>query len=252
MKAYIADDEVWVVLGLRKQLENIDLPIQVVGTANNGLTAKEEIGSLQPEVVFTDIRMPGENGLELLSDIHEVNPGCKVVIISGYEDFSYAKEAIRHHAYEYLVKPIRKEELHRVLHSIQEELYPDVSEASLQEEKKAIWQAHATNVDRVVEEVRLHFRENITLSMFADKYGMSSANLSAQLKEKLSMTFSDYITSLRLQYAKDLLRDEKLSVQEVAEASGYSDYFYFTKVFKKVEGISPSKYRKALEGEIRI
>lgn len=246
MKTYIADDEVWVVLGLRKQLEKIDLPIQVVGTANNGLTAKEEIGTLQPEIVFTDIRMPGENGLELLSDIHEVNPGCKVVIISGYEDFSYAKEAIRHHAYEYLVKPIRKEDLERVLHSIQKELYPDATEEGLLEEKRTLQRGNARDVDRVVEEVRMHFRENITLSMLAEKYGMSTANLSAQFKERLSVTFSDYITSLRMQYAKDLLRDEKLSVQEVAEASGYSDYFYFTKVFKKVEGISPSKYRKAL------
>ena len=60
------------------------------------------------------------------------------------------------------------------------------------------------------------------------------------------MNYSDYLTSLRLQKAKTLLKEPNLSIQEIAEQSGYTDYFYFTKVFKKAEGISPSKYRKEI------
>ncbi|MBQ1901437.1 MAG: response regulator [Lachnospiraceae bacterium] len=248
IRTYIADDEIWVVLGLQKQLEKTGLPIQIVGTANNGLTAKEEIGKLQPDIVFTDIRMPGENGLELLRDIGDLSEDSRVVIISGYEDFQYAREAIRNHAYEYLVKPINQEELLRVIHSIQREIHPEETEIQMQEEVKALRSERATDIDKVVEEIRDHFTENISLTSLAKKYGMSSANLSAQLKDKLQMTFSDYLTSLRIQNAKQLLKNPNVSVQTVAEESGYPDYFYFTKVFKKVEGISPSKYRKELEG----
>ena len=83
LNIYIADDEVWITLGLKKLLEKTGFDVWVVGTANNGLTAKEEIAEFRPDVVFTDIRMPGLNGLELLSAIHEVSPETKVVMISG-------------------------------------------------------------------------------------------------------------------------------------------------------------------------
>ena len=66
------------------------------------------------------------------------------------------------------------------------------------------------------------------------------------IKDELQMNFSDYIARLRIQRAKELLEDETMSIQEIAEIVGYNDYFYFTKVFKKVQGISPSKYRKSL------
>ena len=111
LNVYIADDEVWITLGLKKLLEKLNMDVFVVGTANNGLTAKEEIAMFKPDVVFTDIRMPGLSGLELLQAIPEVSPDTKVVIISGYAEFSYAKEAVQHHAYDYLLKPIKEEDL---------------------------------------------------------------------------------------------------------------------------------------------
>ena len=118
INVYIADDEVWITLGLKKLLEKLDIDARVVGTANNGLTAKEEIAFFKPDVVFTDIRMPGLTGLELLRAIPEVSPDSKVVIISGYAEFSYAQEAVQHHAFDYLLKPIKEEELTRVMSAI--------------------------------------------------------------------------------------------------------------------------------------
>ncbi|SFK41532.1 two component transcriptional regulator, AraC family [Lachnospiraceae bacterium KH1T2] len=244
--AYIADDEVWVVLGLKKQLEKTGFPVKVVGTANNGLTAKEEIGSLKPDIVFTDIRMPGENGLDLLHDIGNESPESRVVIVSGYADFSYAKEAISGHAYDYLVKPVHQEELESLIDKLQKELEPELSEEEARQEAEVIHEENATDVDRVIKRIRANYTKEINLTDLAEEFGMSAATLSTQLKEKLSMTFSNYVTSLRIQKAKELLKNPMISIQEVAEMAGYTDYFYFTKVFKKVEGISPSKYRKEL------
>ncbi|MBP7347936.1 MAG: response regulator [Butyrivibrio sp.] len=246
IKAYIADDEVWVVLGLKKQLERTGYPVEVVGTANNGLTAREEIIKLQPDVVFTDIRMPGVNGLELLKEIGSLSSGSRVVIVSGYSDFEYARNAVSNHAYDYLVKPVRQENLDEIIGKINAELNPEETDAIRDSEIKKIWEANAGLVDRIIAEIREHYTEDISLSEYALKYDMSLASLSSQLKEKLSMNYSDYLTSLRLQRAKTLLKEPNLSIQEIAEQSGYTDYFYFTKVFKKAEGISPSKYRKEI------
>ena len=239
INVYIADDEVWITLGLKKLLEKLNMDVYVVGTANNGLTAKEEIAMFKPDVVFTDIRMPGLSGLELLQEIPEVSPDTKVVIISGYAEFSYAKEAVQHHAYDYLLKPIKEEDLARVMTSLTSEGLEDESDDS---------EAPAFDrlIDNVVSEIREHYMEDISLTSLASKYNVSMARLSEMIKENLKVNFSDYIASLRIQRAKELLRDESLSIQEIAEIVGYNDYFYFTKVFKKVEGISPSKYRKSI------
>ncbi len=240
LNVYIADDEVWIILGLKKLLEKTGVETWVVGTANNGLTAKEEIGIFKPDVVFTDIRMPGLSGLELLKAIPEVSPESKVVIISGFAEFAYAKEALKHHAFDYLLKPIKEEELTRVMNAI----VNDRDESSEDEEDRIL--AYDRMIDNVISDIREHYMEDISLTSLASKYNISMGHLSKMIKEQLQVNFSDYIASLRIQRAKELLRDDSISIQEIAEIVGYNDYFYFTKVFKKVEGISPSKYRKSM------
>lgn len=239
LNVYIADDEVWITLGLKKLLEKLNIDAWVVGTANNGLTAKEEIAHFQPDVVFADIRMPGLSGLELLQVIPDVSPDTKVVIISGFAEFSYAQEAVQHHAYDYLLKPIKEEELLRVMNSI-------INDRGEQKDDTEKSPAYDRMIDNVISDIREHYMEDISLTSLSSKYNISMGHLSKMIKETLQVNFSDYIASLRIQRAKELLRDDSLSIQEIAEIVGYNDYFYFTKVFKKVEGISPSKYRKSI------
>ncbi|MCR4740065.1 MAG: response regulator [Lachnospiraceae bacterium] len=241
INVYIADDEVWIILGIKKMLEKIDVDSFVIGTANNGLTAKEEIEMFKPDIVFTDIRMPGLSGLELLKAMSEVSPDSRVVIITGFAEFAYAKEAVHHHAFDYLLKPVKLEDLERVMRSVAEEK----GEGEEKEEEKP---AHVSDrmIDNVIADIREHYTEDISLTSLAAKYNSSLGHLSMMIKENLRINFSDYIASLRIQRAKELLRDESMSIQEIAETVGYNDYFYFTKVFKKIEGISPSKYRKSM------
>ena len=240
LTVYIADDEVWITLGLTKLLEKSGFDIWVVGTANNGITAREELAEFKPDILFTDIRMPGLTGLELLREIPEVSPATKVVVISGFAEFSYAQEAIQLHAYDYLLKPIKEEELDRILSNISSESGDETidTEKDRQEPERLI--------DCVISDIRNHYTEDIQLTTLATKYSMSIARLSTKIKKKIGMTFSDYVTQLRIQRAKELLSDDSMSVSEIAEVVGYNDYFYFIKVFKKVQGISPSKYRKSL------
>ena len=241
LTVYIADDEVWITLGLTKLLEKSGYDIWVVGTANNGITAREEIAEFKPDILFTDIRMPGKTGLELLREIPEVSPATKVVMISGYAEFSYAQEAVKLHAYDYLLKPIKEEELNRILSNISAES----GGAPFSEEKGT--HAPERMIDCVISDILNHYTEDIQLTTLASKYSVSIARLSTEIKKKIGMTFSDYVAQLRIQRAKELLADETMTVSEIAEIVGYNDYFYFIKVFKKVQGISPSKYRKTLQ-----
>ena len=92
ISVYIADDEVWITIGLKKLIQKSGLPFEVIGEAHNGVTTLEDIKTLKPDVLFTDIRMPGLSGLEVMSYISEHQFATKVVLISGYAEFEYARQ----------------------------------------------------------------------------------------------------------------------------------------------------------------
>ena len=243
-KIFLADDEVWAVMGLKKLIERSGTKFQVVGEAANGVTALEETERLRPDLLLADIRMPGLDGIGLLRKIREKNLDTRVVLVSGYAEFSYAQEAVRLGAFDYLLKPVEEEELRRVLKKVEGELEGTKGEESREEEEASV-----SALDQMLEEIQKHFAENISLSELAEACHLSPARLSSLLKKRLGLTFSEYLASKRIQYAKELMKNENLSTAAIAEMAGYMDYFYFTKVFKKIVGLPPGKYRNQLSGE---
>lgn len=107
ISVYIADDEVWITIGLKKLIQKSGLPFEVIGEAHNGVTTLEDIKTLKPDVLFTDIRMPGLSGLEVMSYISEHQFATKVVLISGYAEFEYARQAMLCGAFDYLLKLLK-------------------------------------------------------------------------------------------------------------------------------------------------
>ncbi len=99
-------------------------------------------------------------------------------------------------------------------------------------------------VDQVIQEIERNYQTELTLSSLCEKYHISISYLSTMIKKKTKHTFTEYLTRIRLEHAKKLLTEGKLTVGEVTELVGYNDYFYFTKLFKKYVGVTPSKYRK--------
>lgn len=247
-KVFLADDERWVLFGLRKLIEKSGLPFQVIGEATNGVTTLEEVEDKKPDVLLSDIRMSGLDGLSLLEKMKEKGLRTKVVFVSGYADFEYVRRALRLDAFDYLLKPVEQEKLNEILFRYLKET--DGVQESESKTEPAVTEvseeASSTVVKQMVNEIREHYTENITLQMLAEKYGFSTGYISSMIKEELGLSFSEYITEKRIQKAKELLADERLSIDMVAEKAGYNDYFYFTKVFKKTVGMSPSKYRKNL------
>ncbi|MEY8392417.1 response regulator [Lachnospiraceae bacterium] len=246
MTIFIVDDEAWITIGLKKLIEKSALPFEVIGEAKDGITALEEIRLLNPDIVFTDIRMPGMTGLELLGQITD-DPSltAKVVIISGYADFEYARTAMRKGSCDYLLKPIKQEDLNNILNKLYDAHTPSETENKGPLSKEDLFSQ--PSLQSILEEMKLDYNKDISLTKLAKKYGISPGYLSMQIKQELGISFSEFITTKRMQKAKELLQNETFSVSEVATAVGYHDYFYFTKAFKKMLGISPSKYRKDLK-----
>ena len=247
-RVFLADDEMWVLFGLKKLIEKSGLPFQIIGEATNGVTTLEELEAKKPDVLFSDIRMPGLDGLSLLEKIKEKNLNVEVVFVSGYAEFEYARRALQMEAFDYLLKPVEQEALSDILLRLMKKLGGDCGGEKVSGPEYGVEYepVNPTIVKQMVNEIKERYTENITLAALAEKYGFSVGYVSSLLKEELGLSFSEYITAKRIQRAKELLADSRLSVDMVAEQAGYNDYFYFTKVFKKVVGISPSKYRKNL------
>jgi two-component system, response regulator YesN len=114
-KILIVDDEFIIRTGIRTSIDWESIGMMIVGEASNGKEAYEKVMSLKPDIVITDIRMPGMDGLEFTKLLKESMPKVRIVIISGYNDFKYAREALRMGVNEYLLKPIGADELIKIM-----------------------------------------------------------------------------------------------------------------------------------------
>ena len=118
MRVVIADDEKYVLLVLKDTLKGLSVPVEIVGEAKDGSEAYEICCTVKPDLLITDICMPGEDGLTLLEKVREELPDLPVIIYSGYDDFSYAQKAIHYRIEEYLLKPIDEEKLEAAVRNI--------------------------------------------------------------------------------------------------------------------------------------
>lgn len=240
----LADDEEWEMTEIKNLIEHSGLPLQVAGKAENGIAALKAVEEMGPDILIADVKMPGLDGLELAEKIKERNLPVKIILLSGHAEYEYARSAVRHGVQDYLFKPVGQEGLNQVLEKIIQEKRDDGRKKEAAPER-----APEGVLKQVLDEIGRAYMEDLTLSGLAEKYNISASRLSVRMKEKLGMPFSKYLTAMRVEKAKELLEDDRLSVEQIAELVGYRDYFYFTKVFKKASGVSPSGYRKGLAQE---
>ena len=118
MRVFIADDEIYVIELLKKLIDWEAMGFEIVGVANDGLDAVKMIEELKPEIVITDIRMPGIDGLDMIKKIKSNLPYTEFIVISGYKQFQYAQTAIQYGVKGYLVKPISEIDLTVLLKQI--------------------------------------------------------------------------------------------------------------------------------------
>ena len=134
IKAIIADDEIRVCQLIKNLIDWDEIEIEIVGEADNGITAYDLICNKNPDIVITDIRMPGLDGLDLIKKVRETKPKTSFIIISGHKHFEYAQNAVKYGVEEYLLKPINKEELTNILIKLRDRLLENSER--LEDEKK--------------------------------------------------------------------------------------------------------------------
>lgn len=234
-KIVFIDDEYIILEGLKQIIDWNSYGIEVVGTATNSNDGIELIKQYNPNIVISDIRMSGMDGLDMIDYI--ISCGFKgfTIILSGYQDFEYAQHAIKSKVFRYLLKPIDIEEIKEAIESILTEL--NGSRKNPDSEK-------FSDVIRFIDE---HFREDISLKFLSKKYHFDISYFSKILKKNIGMNYIEYITKLRIQEAKRLLKETNYSIEKISEDVGYGNSKYFSTLFKKETGISPNAYKASTE-----
>lgn len=237
----VVDDEKLILKNIVRNIEEADTSFKVIATARNGVEALELIKKHTPHVVFTDIRMPVMDGLELTSQINQQFPSIKKVIVSGYDDFNYAKNALKNNIRDYLLKPINNDELKTLLISLKQSLLAELNDTSLLPHST---QKTSKEIVMLIQEfIHANYRSQIDLNTISAQFGFSSSYLTKIFVKHAHISPLKYLTEYRMTIAKQLLCNPELSIKSTAELCGYSDPFHFSKLFKKITGESPAGYR---------
>lgn len=231
----IIDDEELIRQGIKKRIISYELSIGTIFEESNGVQALELLKKNKIHIALVDINIPFMSGLEFIREGIKISKDTVFIIISGYDNFSYAQKAIEYGVFRYILKPINKSQLKEtlidaidILSQTSDEKYENINPFT----------------KRILEEVNSNYSNcEYSLLELANSVGFSESYISKTLKKEIGMTFNEYLTNIRIEMAKKILISEgKLTtVNEVAKRVGYSNQHYFSQVFKKYIGVSPSE-----------
>lgn len=238
IKLLVIDDEALEGEAIRCLLQQHRPYIKMVGQAISGRAGLDLTVRTKPDIVFMDIQMPGLDGIITTKFIKQIYPDIKVVMISAYDDSEFVLSAIKMGASDYLLKPVRPQEILRVLDSLYDpaKIPNDLGGDIIESGYKLIRSAK--------DYIEKNYMHNITLEDVAKEISISPFYFSRLFKEKQGINFIDYLIELRIEKAKQMLINTDISVKEIAKNVAYSEANSFSRLFKSREGVSPSEYRR--------
>ena len=238
VKLLVADDEEVIRRGVAKYIRLHTDRFDKIYEAENGQEAIDLLLKYQPDILLLDVQMPLKNGLDVMKEAQRAGLHPIVVILSGYDEFKYAQQALRFGAKEYLLNPARAADILKCLNRLVDD-GTGLEEPCVQEEENGTNQL----VKRAKEYIAEHYMENITLSGTAEILGITGGYLSTLFQKSLQCGFIDYLNRVRIERACCYLEQNYFKTYEIAYKVGFRDEKYFSKVFKKVMGMSPKEYR---------
>lgn len=244
-KVMIVDDEDIIVRGLVQILPWAQYQCEVVATASDGAMAQDLIRKHEPDILFTDICMPGTDGLTMLAALRSEFPNMQVTILSGHPDFEYAQQAIRLGVVRYVLKPSKLAELEGALQEMTSRL--GGLAAQTPEHEGVADTAQNFIIKNAVAYIEQHYAEKLTLTDVAEKVYVSQWHLSKLISKNTNQSFSELLNGVRITKAKELLQNPALKIWEISEQIGFADVTHFSRIFKKLAGMSANEYRNNLQ-----
>jgi YesN/AraC family two-component response regulator len=227
-RAVVVDDEKLSRDLIAFLIEQSSLPIEIVEYAASGDEALLIIEKLKPDIVYIDIEMPVYNGIEVMKKVKGFYKGAiDFIVITAYSQFEYAQASLRLGAKDILLKPIDSKQFLETMQRVVGYRYTD----------NQIF-------NEILEYISCNYRSNMELSECARLHHTTSNQIAKMFKKYFGNNFSNYINDLKINTAKELLKETDMTIQEISDEVGYNNLNYFYRKFKISTGVTPSIYRK--------
>ncbi len=247
-KVMIIDDEPIIVEGLSRSVKWEKFNCEVVDTAINGVEGRERILKHRPDMLFLDICMPEMDGLTMIAALKSEFPDMQVTILTGFRDFDYAQTAIKLGVTRFLLKPSNMDEIEEAIICMADRIDKRRQEKGTKENESEAAEDHesvAGNfiVRNALNYIEEHYKEKILLSDVAEKIYVSQWHLSKLLNKETGQNFSEILNTVRIRHAEELLKDPSRHISDVSDEVGFLEVAHFSRVFKKINGISANEFR---------
>lgn len=271
-RVLLVDDEQIERMALAKKIDRYYGDKVEIYHAVNGREAVAMCGEQKNDIVIMDISMPEMNGVMAAKYIRKMDDECSIIFLSAYDDFEYARNAIKVRALDYLLKPCDMNDLLAVMDTALQKLdkenafngnsisgkeqnketqidgsnYNNVRENRPKRTDNVRNSDEQTTIKYLKEYVENNYIYDISMQEAAEEMGYSDAYFSKLFKQYFNQNFTAYLTEYRIKKAKELLTDTNNSIKDISRMVGYEDSNYFAKIFKRIVGEIPSKFRENL------
>lgn len=181
-RVFLADDEPWILISLKNLIDWGECGYLICGEATDGIKAWERILYTKPDLIISDIKMPGMDGIELIKRVREEKLPAEVAIISGYSDFEYARAGLKYGCTDYLIKPVDEEELITCLEKVKEKLDNLHGEALSEETEEEGYRSEGRLLKEILQYIKDNYR-TVTQQQLAEEFGMSISSVSQMIKK---------------------------------------------------------------------
>lgn len=235
---YIVDDDPSILDEIVTDVPWMDNGFEVIGYTLSSTTAITEIEMLKPDVVFSDLKMPGISGVEMIKQLISRQLSCEYVMLSAYGTFEDSRDFFRLNGFDYILKPFQQQEVQMVLERLAAKL-------ARKRPKPVILGMNPAFVD-LTRYIANNFNQKHTLNSLSKQFGLSSHYICNLFAKHYNSTLTRYLTELRMQASLQMMCESMRPFKEIAIDCGYGDYVHFCRTFKEFYGASPTTYIKAL------
>lgn len=251
IRTIIVDDDNLVRMGLRNSLPWAKHDMTIAGVFSNGEQTLDFLADNPVDLVLLDLEMPGMTGLELLRHIRGAYSNIACVILTMHQDFSFIQEALRQGALDYVLKvELEPQNFDEVLDRIRRRVLQGRSVArelphvALEPDTEGECSLEIQRcIHRAVEIIHTESGVHLNVVDVAKRVNMSRSYFSLCFKKVVGKPFNDYFRSVRIEQAKQMLRNSRSSIKWIASACGFSDEKYFSTLFRQYTGCLPREYR---------
>lgn len=235
VRAIIADDDRLFLESIVNHVSWQELGISVIATALDGTETIRLCRELKPELLLTDVRMPGKDGIESAKDILASAPDCHIIFMSAYASKKEYRSAIKLKAIDFLEKPLTLKELTESLRD---------AACSIQYKRKPLPTDISPKTRRVALYIQANYRSNLSVASLSELAEITPNYLSSIFKKEMGISLISFITKTRIDAACELLLNTNMVLKEICSEVGFPDVRHFSKVFRNIMNVSPGEYRR--------